>query len=77
MNYHFKTSKHLHVGTHDLNIDIQCNQKQLGKPNKKIRNLSIFDQKVKFTEHINSTVNIKGKKKCRAKPLISWKKTCF
>ena len=61
MNYHFKKCKHLHVGNHDLNIEYTM-QTETGEIKvKKVQSEKdlgvIFDQKLKFTEYINSKVN--------------------
>ena len=61
MNYHFKKCKHLHVGNHDLNIEYTM-QTEIGEFKvEKVqseKNLGvIFDQKLKFTEHVISKVH--------------------
>ena len=61
MNYHFKKCKHLHVGNHDLNIEYTM-QTETGEIKvEKVQSEKdlgvIFDQKLKFTEHIICKVN--------------------
>ena len=61
MNYHFKKCKHLHVGNHDLDIEYTM-QTETGEIKvEKVQSEKdlgvIFDQKLKFTEHIISKVN--------------------
>ena len=56
MNYHFKKCKHLHVGNHDLDIEYTM-QTETGEIKvEKVQSEKdlgvIFDQKLKFTEHI-------------------------
>ena len=61
MNYHFKKCKHLHIGNHDINFEYtmqsDTGQVKVQKVTSE-KDLGVtFDQKLKFTEHINNKVN--------------------
>ena len=61
MKYHFKKCKHLHIGNHDINFDYTMQTDTGPIVVEKVtseKDLGVaFDQKLKFTEHINNKVN--------------------
>ena len=61
MKYHFKKCKHLHIGNHDINFDYTMQTDTGPIVVEKVtseKDLGVtFDQKLKFTDHINNKVN--------------------
>ena len=61
MKYHFKKCKQLHIGNHDINFDYSMQTDTGPVLVEKVtseKDLGVtFDQKLKFTDHINNKVN--------------------